>query len=50
MTAIRKVGMLGLGVHEADLARLSLPLPGTVKETIRGLKIRLGYGLLHGSD
>jgi hypothetical protein len=37
-------------LHEADLARLSLPLAGTVKETIKGLKIRLGLGLPRGSE
>ncbi len=41
---------MSIVLHEADLARLSLPLAGTVKETIKGLKIRLGYGLPHGSD
>ena len=37
-------------LHEADLARLALPLCGTVKETVKALKIRLGYGLPPGSD
>ena len=37
-------------LHEADLARLALPLSGTVKETVKALKIRLGYGLPRGSD
>ena len=41
---------MAIVLHEADLARLSLPLCGTVKETIKGLKIRLGYGLPHGSE
>ena len=41
---------MSIVLHEADLARLSLPLSGTVKETIKGLKIRLGYGLPPGSD
>jgi 3-hydroxyisobutyrate dehydrogenase-like beta-hydroxyacid dehydrogenase len=41
---------MGIVLHEADLARLSLPLCGTVKETIKGLKIRLGYGLPQGSE
>ena len=36
-------------LHEADLARLALPLCGTVKETIKDLKIRLGYGLPDGA-
>jgi 3-hydroxyisobutyrate dehydrogenase-like beta-hydroxyacid dehydrogenase len=33
---------MSIVLQEADLARLSLPLAGTVKETIKGLKIRLG--------
>lgn len=38
-------------LHEADHARLSLPLAGTVKEVIKGLKIRLGYPMpLAGND
>jgi len=37
-------------LDEADRARLSLPLCGTVKETIKGLKIRMGLGLPQGSD
>jgi len=37
-------------LHEADVARLALPLSGTVKETIKALKIRLGYGLPLGSE
>ena len=41
---------MGIVLHEADLARLSLPLCGTVKETIKGLKIRLGFGLPHGFE
>jgi 3-hydroxyisobutyrate dehydrogenase-like beta-hydroxyacid dehydrogenase len=41
---------MSIVLHEADLARLSLPLSGTVKETIKGFKIRLGYGLPHGSE
>ena len=41
---------MSIVLHEADLARLSLPLSGTVKETIKGLKVRLGYGLPHGSE
>ncbi len=32
-------------LEEADLARISLPLCGTVKEAIKGLKIRLGLGM-----
>jgi 3-hydroxyisobutyrate dehydrogenase-like beta-hydroxyacid dehydrogenase len=34
---------MSIVLHEADLARLSLPLCGTVKEVIKGLKIRKGY-------
>ena len=41
---------MSIVLHEADLARLSLPLCGTVKETIKALKIRLGYGLPHGFE
>jgi 3-hydroxyisobutyrate dehydrogenase-like beta-hydroxyacid dehydrogenase len=41
---------MSIVLHEADLARLSLPVCGTVKEAIKGLKIRLGLGLPHGTD
>jgi 3-hydroxyisobutyrate dehydrogenase-like beta-hydroxyacid dehydrogenase len=41
---------MAIVLHEADLARLSLPLCGTVKETIKGLKIRMGFGLPHGFE
>ncbi|OGA61745.1 MAG: hypothetical protein A3G81_07530 [Betaproteobacteria bacterium RIFCSPLOWO2_12_FULL_65_14] len=41
---------MSIVLHEADLARLSLPLCGTVKETIKGLKIRMGLGLPHGFE
>ena len=41
---------MSIVLHEADLARLSLPLCGTVKETIKDLKIRLGYGLPQGAE
>jgi 3-hydroxyisobutyrate dehydrogenase-like beta-hydroxyacid dehydrogenase len=41
---------MSIVLHEADLARLSLPLSGTVKETIKGLKIRMGLGLPHGTE
>ena len=41
---------MGIVLHEADLARLSLPLCGTIKETIKGLKIRMGLGLPRGSE
>jgi 3-hydroxyisobutyrate dehydrogenase-like beta-hydroxyacid dehydrogenase len=33
---------MSIVLQEADLARLSLPLAGAVRETIKGLKIRLG--------
>lgn len=36
---------MNIVLQEADLARLSLPLCGTVKEVIKGLKIRLGLGM-----
>ena len=41
---------MSIVLHEADLARLSLPLCGTIKETIKGLKIRMGFGLPRGSE
>jgi len=41
---------MSIVLHEADLARLSLPLCGSVKETIKGLKIRLGLGMPHGAE
>jgi len=41
---------MSIVLHEADLARLSLPLAGTVKEAIKGLKIRMGLGLPPGSE
>ncbi|HUQ74575.1 MAG TPA: NAD(P)-dependent oxidoreductase [Burkholderiales bacterium] len=41
---------MSIVLHEADLARLALPLSGTIKETIKALKIRLGYGLPHGFE
>jgi 3-hydroxyisobutyrate dehydrogenase-like beta-hydroxyacid dehydrogenase len=40
---------MNIVLHEADLARLSLPLCGTVKEAIKGLKIRMGLGLPRGA-
>jgi 3-hydroxyisobutyrate dehydrogenase-like beta-hydroxyacid dehydrogenase len=40
---------MAIVLQEADVARLSLPLCGTVKETIKGLKIRMGLGLPRGS-
>jgi 3-hydroxyisobutyrate dehydrogenase-like beta-hydroxyacid dehydrogenase len=36
---------MAIVLQEADVARLSLPLSGTVRETIKGLKIRMGLGL-----
>jgi 3-hydroxyisobutyrate dehydrogenase-like beta-hydroxyacid dehydrogenase len=41
---------MSIVLHEADLARLSLPLCGTVRETIKDLKVRLGYGLPAGFE
>ncbi|HZQ75626.1 MAG TPA: NAD(P)-dependent oxidoreductase [Burkholderiales bacterium] len=41
---------MSIVLHEADLARLSLPLCGTVKEAIKGLKVRMGLGLPPGSN
>lgn len=41
---------MSIVLHEADLARLSLPLSGTVKETIKGLKIRMGLGMPQGGE
>jgi 3-hydroxyisobutyrate dehydrogenase-like beta-hydroxyacid dehydrogenase len=40
---------MAIVLQEADVARLSLPLCGTVKETIKGLKIRMGLGLPRGA-
>jgi 3-hydroxyisobutyrate dehydrogenase-like beta-hydroxyacid dehydrogenase len=36
---------MSIVLEEADRARLSLPLAGTVRETIKGLKIRMGLGM-----
>ena len=41
---------MSIVLHEADLARIALPLCGTVKETIKDLKIRLGYGMPKGAE
>ena len=41
---------MSIVLQEADLARLSLPLCGSIKETIKGLKIRMGLGLPPGSE
>jgi 3-hydroxyisobutyrate dehydrogenase-like beta-hydroxyacid dehydrogenase len=41
---------MSIVLHEADRARLSVPLCGTLKETIKGLKIRMGLGLPPGAD
>jgi 3-hydroxyisobutyrate dehydrogenase-like beta-hydroxyacid dehydrogenase len=41
---------MSIVLHEADLARLSLPVCGTVKETIKDLKIRMGLGLPRGFE
>jgi 3-hydroxyisobutyrate dehydrogenase-like beta-hydroxyacid dehydrogenase len=36
---------MNIVLQEADMARLSLPLCGAVKEVIKGLKIRMGLGM-----
>ena len=36
---------MSIVLEEADRARLSPPLAGTVKEAIKGLKIRMGLGM-----
>jgi 3-hydroxyisobutyrate dehydrogenase-like beta-hydroxyacid dehydrogenase len=41
---------MSIALEEADHARVSLPLSGTVKEVIKGLKIRLGLGLPRGGE
>lgn len=41
---------MGIVLHEADLARLSLPLCGVVKEAIKGLKLRKGQPMPLASD
>jgi 3-hydroxyisobutyrate dehydrogenase len=41
---------MSIALEEADRARVSLPLSGTVKEVIKGLKIRLGLGLPRGGE
>jgi 3-hydroxyisobutyrate dehydrogenase-like beta-hydroxyacid dehydrogenase len=38
---------MNIVLQEADVARLSLPLCGTIKEVIKGLKIRMGLGMPH---
>ncbi len=37
-------------LREADMVRMSLPLAGTTKEVIKGLKIRMGLGLPEGFE
>jgi len=39
---------MNIALQEADFARLSLPLCGTVKEVIKGVKIRMGLGMPEG--
>jgi 3-hydroxyisobutyrate dehydrogenase-like beta-hydroxyacid dehydrogenase len=34
---------MSIVLREADLARMSLPLAGSIKEVIKGLKIRMGF-------
>lgn len=41
---------MSIVLHEADLARLALPLCGSIKETIKDLKIRMGLGLPRGFE
>ena len=41
---------MAIVLQEADAVGLSLPLCGTVRETIKGLKIRMGLGLPQGAD
>jgi len=36
---------MSIVLAEADQARLALPLCGTIKEVIKGLKIRMGLGM-----
>ena len=36
---------MSIVLKEADAARLSLPLCGSVKEVIKGIKINLGQGM-----
>ena len=38
---------MSIVLKEADEARLSLPLCGSVKEVIKGIKINLGQGMPH---
>ena len=41
---------MSIVLHEADVARLALPLCGSIKETIKDLKIRMGLGLPRGFE
>ena len=36
---------MSIVLKEADKARVSLPLCGTIKEVIKGIKINLGQGM-----
>jgi 3-hydroxyisobutyrate dehydrogenase-like beta-hydroxyacid dehydrogenase len=36
---------MNIVLQEADQVRLSLPLCGSIKEVIKGLKIRMGLGI-----
>jgi len=36
---------MNIVLQEADQVRISLPLCGTIKEVIKGLKIRMGLGI-----
>ena len=41
---------MSIVLHEADHARLALPVCGAVKEAIKGVKIRLGLGMPRAGD
>ncbi|MFT5539190.1 MAG: 3-hydroxyisobutyrate dehydrogenase-like beta-hydroxyacid dehydrogenase [Alphaproteobacteria bacterium] len=36
---------MSIVLHEADMARISLPMSGTVKEVIKGIKVERGHGM-----
>jgi 3-hydroxyisobutyrate dehydrogenase-like beta-hydroxyacid dehydrogenase len=36
---------MSIVLHEADMARIALPLSGALKEVIKGIKIEKGYGM-----
>ena len=41
----RAVKAMTIVLHEADSARISLPLSGTIKEVIKGIKIARGQSM-----